>query len=146
MRVAAFRGLCLPTPSQWASAACHLDRRGEGRIARIEGTRSVVLPTRAPPAWSSSHCWGCMTPDDEIGRWSRDLRERVEHCDLAGLRPIELGHGTRFLPVGITVRTMLADHADLDDPEGSAAGDLEWREERRYHLLDDFRRLRQAIG
>lgn len=32
-----------PTPSQWASAATHLEQRSEWRTVRIDGTRYVVL-------------------------------------------------------------------------------------------------------
>jgi hypothetical protein len=34
-----------PTPSQWASAAAHLDRRSEWRTYRVDGVRYVVLPS-----------------------------------------------------------------------------------------------------
>jgi hypothetical protein len=34
-----------PTPSQWASAATHLERRADWRTIRIDGTRYVVLPS-----------------------------------------------------------------------------------------------------
>ena len=34
-----------PSPSQWASAHMHLDRRDEWRGVRIEGTRYVILPS-----------------------------------------------------------------------------------------------------
>ena len=61
-----------------------------------------------------------MPPDDGLDRWIRDLREHLERGDLVGLRPIELGHGTRHLPAETTVRVMLSDLADLNDPRGSA--------------------------
>ena len=32
-----------PTPSQWASAACHYERRSEWRTVRIAGVRYVAL-------------------------------------------------------------------------------------------------------
>jgi hypothetical protein len=86
-----------------------------------------------------------MVPDDGLDRWIRDLRAHLEGGDLAGLRPIELGHGTRCLSTETTIRIMLADLTDLDDPLGSAARDPDWRDERRCALRWDFRRLRKLI-
>lgn len=34
-----------PTPSQWASAAMHLDRRSDWRYFRVDGVRYVALPS-----------------------------------------------------------------------------------------------------
>lgn len=64
-----------------------------------------------------------MTPDDGLDDWISDLRDHLARGDLAGLRPIELGHGTRHLGGETTVRIMLNDLADLNDPVGSAASD-----------------------
>ena len=87
-----------------------------------------------------------MTLDDGLDRWIRDLRGHLARGDLVGIRPIELGHGTAQLPGETTVRIMLADLADLDDPVGSAARDPAWRAERRCALLHDFGRLRERLG
>lgn len=65
---------------------------------------------------------------------------------LVGIRPIELGHGTRHLSGETAVRVMLADLDDLDDPEGSWGGDTVWRAERRCDLMDDFGWLRELLG
>jgi hypothetical protein len=89
---------------------------------------------------------GYMTPDDGLDRWIGDLRDRLARGDLAGLGPIELGHGTRRLSGETTVRCMLADLADLEDPAGSAANDPAWRRERLCGLREDFRRLRELLG
>lgn len=87
-----------------------------------------------------------MTPDDDLTRWISNLRTRLEEGILATLGPIELGDGTGQLAGETTIRIMLADLADLDDPAGSASGDLPWREERRHHLLGDFRQLRTLLS
>jgi hypothetical protein len=84
--------------------------------------------------------------DQPLMAWIRGLRERLDNGDLAGLNPIEIGPDTARMPAGITIRTMLADLADLDDPQGSGATDLAWREERRRVLQDDFARLKDLIG
>jgi hypothetical protein len=84
--------------------------------------------------------------DDGLGRWLDDLRHRVARGDLSHLRPIELGHGTRRLPTDVTVRTMLSDLDDLDDPNGSAARNPAWRAERLSVLLNDLRRVRDLLG
>jgi hypothetical protein len=87
-----------------------------------------------------------MSPDDELGRWIRDLRLRLARGDLAGLGSFDLGDGTDTLPAERTVRIMLADLDDLNQPSGSWGGDALWREERRRLLCRDFRRLRELIG
>ena len=87
-----------------------------------------------------------MAPDDSLDGWIRDLRGHLARGDLAGIRPIELGYGTRHLRGKTTIRVMLADLDDLDDPEGSWGGDAAWRDERRHRLRDDFTRLRALLG
>src|SRR5690349_13578802 len=89
---------------------------------------------------------GYMVPDDDLDRWIADLRDRLERGDLADLSPIELGYGTRHLGGETTVRIMFHDLADLNHPAGSAANDPAWRQQRRRHLRDDFRRLHETIG
>jgi hypothetical protein len=87
-----------------------------------------------------------MPFDDALVPWIHALRARLKRGDLADLGPIELGHGTGRLPGEVTIRTMLADLADLADPHGSAASDPCWRQERLCGLSDDFERLRALIG
>jgi len=81
-----------------------------------------------------------------LNRWIRDLRDHLARGALMELPPFDLGHGTTCLPGETTIRIMLSDQADLDDPAGSAARDPAWRDERRRGLLDDFTRLRELIG
>src|SRR5690242_1234793 len=83
-----------------------------------------------------------LVPDGGLDRWIDGLHDRLDHGGLDGLGSIDLGDGTGHLPGNTTIRVMLADLADLDDPDGSAVRDPAWREERRDHLLDDFCRLR----
>jgi hypothetical protein len=59
-----------------------------------------------------------MTKDGEFGRWISDLRDRLTRGDLA----------------------------DLNAPDGSAANDPAWRQERLCGLHEDFRRLRELLG
>jgi hypothetical protein len=87
-----------------------------------------------------------MLPDTGLDRWIDDLRTRLSRGDLADLQSFDIGDGTLHLPGEVTIRTMLADLEDLDDQSGSPGGDAAWREMRRHHLLDDFRRLRELIG
>ena len=87
-----------------------------------------------------------MPVDDGLDRWIGDLRARLANGDLSDLLPVELGHGTRHLPAETTIRVMLADLDDLDDPAGSGANDPEWRSTRRLALCKDFRRLRELLG
>jgi len=87
-----------------------------------------------------------MLPDDGLDRWICDLRDHLECGDLVGLRSIELGHGTRHLGGETTVRVMLADLADLHDPDGSASGGPAWHQERLCSLHSDFRWLRELLG
>jgi hypothetical protein len=87
-----------------------------------------------------------MVSDDDLDRWIRDLRTHLDCGDLARLSPFDIGDGTARLPGEITVRIMLADLADLNDPEGGWGGDAAWRDERRRGLLDDFGRLRELLG
>jgi hypothetical protein len=87
-----------------------------------------------------------MALNDGLDVWISDLRHHLADGDLAGLRPIELGHGTRHLLGETTVRVMLSDLDDLNDPAGSAARDPAWRRERLCGLHDDFRRLRELLG
>lgn len=87
-----------------------------------------------------------MVPDEGLDHWITDLRDRLERGDLGGLPPFDLGYGTRHLTGETTVRIMFSDLADLNDPSGSAAGDLAWHRERLCGLRDDFRRLRTLIG
>jgi len=86
-----------------------------------------------------------MSPDDDLTRWIRDLRGYLEIGGLMELAPFELGHGTRHFPGETTVRIMLSDLADLDNPAGSWGGDTVWRLERWCVLLADFRRLREML-
>jgi len=87
-----------------------------------------------------------MPPLSDLVCWIDGLRDRLERGDLAGLPPVQLGHGTQHLAGETTVRIMLADLADLEDPAGSAARDPVWRRERRCHLFAEFRWLRELIG
>lgn len=87
-----------------------------------------------------------MTPDDGLDRWLGELRGHLERGALVDLPPVELGHGTRCLPGETTVRIMLADLDDLEDPDGSAANDPAWRLGRLRGLRDDFGRLRRLLG
>ena len=88
-----------------------------------------------------------MSPDDALGRWIRDLRIRLARGDLVGLDPFDIGDGTGTLPAERTVRIMLADLDDLDDPEGSTRdGHGADQETRRRAILNDFRRLRVLLG
>jgi hypothetical protein len=80
--------------------------------------------------------------DDALVPWIRALRARLERGDLADLPPVDIGYGTRHLPGVTTVRVMLADLDHLDDLPPEAAE----IPRRRAELLDDFRRLRAAIG
>ena len=84
--------------------------------------------------------------DVALESWIGALRGHLERGALMELPPFELGHGTRRLPGETTVRVMLADLDDLEDPEGSAARDPEWRAQRRLSLLLDFGRLRALLG
>ena len=76
-----------------------------------------------------------MLPDDGLDHRIRNLRDHLERGGLRELPPFDLGHGTGHFPGETTVRIMLADHQDLDDPTGSAAGDPAWRRERLRELL-----------
>jgi hypothetical protein len=87
-----------------------------------------------------------VAPDDSLDGWIRDLHDHVAQGDLATLKPFDLGDGTMQLPGETTLRIMLADLSDLDDPLGSWDGDAAWRAERRHHLHDDFTRLRALLG
>jgi hypothetical protein len=87
-----------------------------------------------------------VAPDDGLDRWISDLRGHVERGDLMELPPFDIGDGTLCLPGEITVRSMLADLKDLDDPVGSWNGDIGWRDERRNRLFGDLRRLRELLG
>jgi hypothetical protein len=87
-----------------------------------------------------------MPPAEALARWISDLRGHLERGALMELPPFELGHGTRCLPGETTVRIMLADLDDLEDPEGSAARDRTWRGMRLGRLLADFRWLRGLLG
>jgi hypothetical protein len=86
-----------------------------------------------------------MTPEDGLDHWIGGLRDHLERGALMELPPFELGHGTGRLPGETTVRVMLADLADLDDPAGSGARDPVRRRERLGGLRDDFRRLRKLL-
>jgi hypothetical protein len=86
------------------------------------------------------------TIDVVLESWIGALRGHLERGALMELPPFELGHGTRSLPGETTVRIMLADMDDLEDPEGSAARDQTWRDMRRRRLLADFRWLRGLLG
>jgi len=79
-----------------------------------------------------------MPSDDGLDRWISDLRDHLANGDLAGIRPVEVGHGTRHLAGESTIRVMLNDLDDLNDPA--------WRQERLCGLRDDFRRLRELLG
>ena len=87
-----------------------------------------------------------MASDESLDRWIRDLRSHLVQGDLPTLKPFDLGDGTMQLPGETTLRIMLADLRDLDDPAGSAARDPGWRGERRGRLLDQFARLRELLG
>ena len=87
-----------------------------------------------------------MPADDGLDRWFSDLRGHLERGDLMELPPFEFGHGTGHLPGETTVRIMLADLADLDDPLGSAAREPGGRDQRRRELLEDFQWLRALLG
>ena len=87
-----------------------------------------------------------MPPTGALARWISDLRDHLERGALMELPPFELGHGTRHLPGETTVRIMLADLEDLEDPDGSAARDRTWRDMRHRRLLADFRWLRELLG
>jgi hypothetical protein len=87
-----------------------------------------------------------MLPDDSLQCWISDLRDNLARGGLANILPVEFGHGTRYLPGETTVRVMVSDLDDLNDPAGSAANDPAWRQERLCKLLQDFRRLRELLG
>jgi hypothetical protein len=87
-----------------------------------------------------------VASDDSLDRWIRDLRDHLARGDLATLEPFDLGDGTTPLPGETTLRIMLADFSDLNDPVGSWNGDVAWREERRRRLRYDFTRLRALLG
>jgi hypothetical protein len=73
-----------PTPSQWASASLHLERRDDWRVYRVDGERYVVLPSGR-----SAHVYqvradaaGCSCP------WYQRTGQRCSHMlalDLAAL-------------------------------------------------------------
>jgi hypothetical protein len=86
-----------------------------------------------------------MSEDGRLTDWIDALRGRLAQGDLAGLGPIDVGDGTGHLSGEITIRVLLADLDDLDDPDGS------WRvggarAERRRDLDAAFGRLRALIG
>jgi hypothetical protein len=85
-------------------------------------------------------------PDESLDRWIGGLSGRLERGELTHVGRFDLGDGTLCLPGETTVRSMLADLEDLEDPAGSAASDPAWRWERFCDLRDDFRRLRELIG
>jgi hypothetical protein len=87
-----------------------------------------------------------VAPDDGLDGWIRGLRDHLARGDLVTLKPFDLGYGTMQLPGETTLRIMLADLSDLDDPLGSWGGDAAWRDERRHRLRDDFTRLRALLG
>jgi hypothetical protein len=93
------------------------------------------------------HGRGIVATDEGLGPWIRDLRGRVARGDLITLPPVDLGYGTGNMPADLTIRIMLADLDDLDDPEGSSRdGHGADHEARRRALLDDFMRLRELLG
>ena len=83
---------------------------------------------------------------DPLTLWIADLHARLNAGDFDGLAPFELGHGTGHLPGETTIRIMLADLADLENPSGSARNDPGWQQRRLRWLLEDFRELRELIG
>jgi hypothetical protein len=87
-----------------------------------------------------------VPPDDDLERWIDDLRARHERGELADTGPIDLGYDTGHFPGETTVRIMLSDLDDLNDPTGSAAGDPAWHRHRLDGLRGDFERLRELLG
>jgi hypothetical protein len=83
---------------------------------------------------------------DGLDGWIAALRDRLARGAFANLAPFDIGDGTGPLPGELVVRIMLADLADLDDPDGSWRLDATNREERRLDLHDAFRRLRELLG
>jgi hypothetical protein len=53
-----------PTPSQWASAAMHLDRQSEWVTFRVNGERYVALPSgcSGKTYWVRADAAGCSCP------------------------------------------------------------------------------------
>src|SRR4051794_1391226 len=80
--------------------------------------------------WGRRRRKECSMLHDDLARWISDLRDRLSRETLMELPPFDLGHGTRRLPGETTVRVMLADFDDLDDPAGSASHDPAWHRQR----------------
>ena len=87
----------------------------------------------------------CCNPTPALLTWIEDLRDRLARGELAGLAPLDL-NGLGYLPGELVVRITLSDLDDLDDPVGSWGGAVGWRDARRWHLLGDFKRLRDLLG
>jgi hypothetical protein len=64
-----------PTPSQWASAATHLDRRSEWVTFRVNGERYVALPSgcSGKTYWVRASADGCSCP------WYARTLEQCSH-------------------------------------------------------------------
>jgi hypothetical protein len=64
-----------PTPSQWASAAMHLDRRDEWRFFWVSGVRYVALPSgnSGRTYWVRASADGCSCP------WYARTLEQCSH-------------------------------------------------------------------
>jgi hypothetical protein len=87
-----------------------------------------------------------MLQNDQLRWWIDGLRVRLSTGHLADIPPIDLGDGTWRLQGATMIHTMLADLDDLNNPQGSASDDPEWRQARLWFLRDAFRRLRERIG
>jgi hypothetical protein len=87
-----------------------------------------------------------MLSDKTLARWLTELRDRLARGELADLEPVELGYGTRHLPGEVAVRVLLNDLDDLNDPDGVAARDPVWHQERLDALEAELQQLRAQIG
>ena len=74
-----------PTPSQWASASLHFERRADWRTYRVDGERYVVLPSGR-----SAHVYqvradaaGCSCP------WYQRTGQRCSHMLALELAALE---------------------------------------------------------
>ena len=74
-----------PTPSQWASAATHLERLADWRTIRIDGTRYVVLTSgnSGRTYWVRADAAGCGC------RWYQETGRRCSHMLALELAALE---------------------------------------------------------